>query len=376
LAFSVVSSITKVSVKKKFFKGVKMSKSYSYDLVEWDKPFQMAERAVLKPTGRSVLVKVIASGLCHSDLHIKKGFMDLGERGKLTFEQRGAKLPITLGHEIAGEVVDVGEGVADVVIGQKVLVFPWIGCGNCRACDEDRESDCTSMSIIGIHQNGGFASHVLVPDEKFVLDITGLDPVKIAPYACSGVTVFNALTKVGALREDEWLAVIGVGGLGLNAISIAVGMGYKNIIAIDVSENKLELAIEMGANRVLDSTKLNSTEELINITNGLLYGVLDTFGSEETGSLAVNSLTKAGRYVVVGQHGGDFKMPQVWLPQKAMTVRGSHVGNSPQLRQIIEMYRAGKLKDIPIEIRPLSEINSAVEELKAGHVSGRIVFCP
>ena len=152
-----------------------MSTCCSYDLVEWGKPFERRERALPEVPAKSVLVKITAAGLCHSDLHIKKGFMDLGAKGKLTFTQRGATLPLTLGHEIAGVIEAVGCDVKSVKIGQQVVVFPWIGCGNCLACAEDRESDCTSMCIIGIHRDGGFASHVVVEDEKFVIDIDGFD---------------------------------------------------------------------------------------------------------------------------------------------------------------------------------------------------------
>jgi D-arabinose 1-dehydrogenase-like Zn-dependent alcohol dehydrogenase len=232
------------------------------------------------------------------------------------------------------------------------------------------------MNIIGINQNGGFASHVLVQDEKFVFDITGLDPAKVAPYACSGLTVYNALTKLGELRDGEWLAVLGTGGLGLNAISIAKALGYKNIIAIDIDDTKLAAAVEMGADQTLNSKSKTASNDLIALCEGRLFGVIDTFGSQETANLAVSTLTKTGRYVTVGLYGGDFIMPQVWLPQKAMTVRGSHVGNSPQLKILIEMYRDGKLKDIPIEKRPLSEINNAMNDLENGRVTGRIILCP
>jgi len=307
---------------------------------------------------------------------LEKVFFDLGEKGIHSMEQRGAKLPVTIGHEIAGEVIEIGSTVKNLSIGQSVIVFPWIGCGGCLACDEDRESDCTNMNIIGINQNGGFASHVLVQDEKFVFDITGLDPAKVAPYACSGLTVYNALTKLGKLRDGEWLAVLGTGGLGLNAISIAKALGYKNIIAIDIDDTKLAAAVEMGADKTLNSKSKTASNDLITLCEGKLFGVIDTFGSQETANLAVSSLTKTGRYVTVGLYGGDFIMPQVWLPQKAMTVRGSHVGNSPQLKILIEMYRDGKLKDIPIEKRPLSEINNAMNDLENGRVTGRIILCP
>jgi D-arabinose 1-dehydrogenase-like Zn-dependent alcohol dehydrogenase len=353
-----------------------MDDFFSYDVVNWGKPFKRNQQVKKDPVGNEVLIKITASGLCHSDIHIRKGFFDLGEKGIHTLEQRGAKLPVTIGHEIAGEVIEIGSTVKNLSIGQSVIVFPWIGCGGCLACDEDRESDCTNMNIIGINQNGGFASHVLVQDEKFVFDITGLDPAKVAPYACSGLTVYNALTKLGELRDGEWLAVLGTGGLGLNAISIAKALGYKNIIAIDIDDTKLAAAVEMGADQTLNSKSKTASNDLIALCEGRLFGVIDTFGSQETANLAVSTLTKTGRYVTVGLYGGDFIMPQVWLPQKAMTVRGSHVGNSPQLKILIEMYRDGKLKDIPIEKRPLSEINNAMNDLENGRVTGRIILCP
>ena len=353
-----------------------MTKCESYDLTEWGQPFERALKDLPAIPDKGVLVKVTAAGLCHSDLHIKKGFMDLGERGKLTFTQRGAKLPLTLGHEIAGVVEQIGAGVSDVAVGQSVVVFPWIGCRTCLACEEDRESDCSAMRIIGIHRDGGFASHVVVEDEKFLVDIDGLDPAIVAPYACSGITVYNGLLKAGLTRPTEWLAVLGAGGLGLNAIAIARAMGFQNIIAVDIDDAKLASARDMGADKTLNSTSGEAVDALITATDHKLFAVLDTFGSEQTGTLAVSALAKAGRYVVVGQHGGDFKLPQIWLPQKAMTVRGSHVGNSGHLRTLIQMYRHGKLRPIPVETRPLSAVNQSIAELESGQVNGRIVFDP
>ena len=176
--------------------------------------------------------------------------------------------------------------------------------------------------------------------------------------------------------DNEWLAVLGAGGLGLNGIAIAKAMGYTNIIAVDIDDAKLATAREMGASLTLNSTTEDAEEQLKNLTENRLFAVLDTFGSGQTGALAAAALAKAGRYVVVGQHGGDFTLPQIWLPQKALTVRGSHVGNSPQLRRLIEMYKQNKLKPIPIEVRPLSAINEAIDDLQAGRVTGRIVLNP
>ena len=348
----------------------------SYDLIEWGKPFEKSQHALPEPTLSEVLIRVTAAGLCHSDLHVQKGYMDLGEEGRLTFAERGAQLPMTFGHEIAGIVEAIGDKVKNVSIGQQVLVFPWIGCGDCLACNENRESDCSAMRIIGLKQKGGFATHCIIENEKFLVDIYGLDAAEVVPHACSGITVYNALEKIGPLRDGEWLAVMGCGGLGLNAIAIARAMGFDNIIGIDIDNSKLDAAYEMGASKTLNSKSANAVAELQRIAESRLMSVIDTFGGESTGQLAVRTLAKAGQYLLVGQAGGDFKMPQVWLPQKAMTVRGSHVGNSTQLRKLIDMVRAGKVKQMPIERRQLSGINQAVEDLKQGRVTGRIVFQP
>jgi D-arabinose 1-dehydrogenase-like Zn-dependent alcohol dehydrogenase len=348
----------------------------SYDLIEWGKPFEKRKSTLPSASGAEVLVRVTAAGLCHSDLHVQKGYMDLGEEGRLTFAERGAVLPMTFGHEVAGIVEAVGSDVGSVKVGQQVLVFPWIGCGDCEACWADRESDCSVMRIIGLKQKGGFATHCLVEHEKFLVDIDGLDAADVVPHACAGITVYNALEKLGALREGEWMAIMGCGGLGMNAISIARAMGFDKIIAVDIDDTKLDTALDMGATKVMNSRRDDAVAELQELAQGRLMGVLDTFGGASTGQIAVRALSKAGRYLLVGQAGGNFQMPQVWLPQKALTVRGSHVGNSPQLRALIEMVRAGKIKQMPIERRPLSEINQAVEDLEEGRVTGRIVFQP
>ena len=358
------------------FEEEKKIECTSYDLIDWGQPFKKCTKNISEPSGTQVLVKVTAAGLCHSDLHIKKGYMDLGERGKLRFADRGAKLPMTFGHEIAGEVIAKGEKANNVHIGQSVLVFPWIGCGSCLACEELRESDCANMQIAGLKKDGGFATHVLLHTDQFLVDIDGLDPAEMVPHACSGITVYNALIKLGELRPGQWLAILGAGGLGLNAVAIASALGFQNIVVVDIDEQKLAAAKEMGATQVLNSQRGAAADGLRNITSGMLYGVVDTFGGESTAQLAINVLAKAGRYLIVGQAGGDFTMPIVWLPQRAMTVRGSHVGNSPQLRQIIDLVRSGKLKQMPIDRRSLSTINEAMTDLAAGNVTGRIVFQP
>ncbi|MGI9452167.1 MAG: alcohol dehydrogenase [Geminicoccaceae bacterium] len=346
----------------------------SYDLVAFGTPLEARERPMPTPSGTEVLLRVRRSGVCHSDLHMVDGFFDLGEEGQLRMVDRGMRLPIALGHEIVGEVVGVGPDADDAIIGKTMLVFPWIGCGECRACKEDRENDCMKMRIIGLIRDGGYATHVLVDDPKFLIDVEDLDIDSVAPYACSGLTVYNALKKLGPMRDGEWMAVMGVGGLGLNAIAIARAMGHERIIAIDVDPEKLEAATSMGADVVLDSSKGDALERLREIADNQLFAVLDTVGIPATSKLAVHALVKTGRYMVVGLHGGDFKMPLPWLPQKALTVRGCHVGSSGELRELIDLVRTGKVKEIPVTLRPLAEADQALNALKAGKVTGRVVL--
>ncbi|MEM7254113.1 MAG: alcohol dehydrogenase [Pseudomonadota bacterium] len=350
----------------------------SYDLVEFDKPLQARERPMPVPAGTEVLIRVRRSGVCHSDLHIREGFFDLGEEGKMNMGDRGMKLPQALGHEILGEVVAAGPEVDDAPIGQTMLVHPWIGCmqKDCLACSADRENDCTRMRALGVVRDGGYGEYVVVDHPKFLVDVDGLDLDTVTPYACSGVTVYCALKKVGVeqMNPGEWLAVMGAGGLGLNAVAIAKAMGFENVVSCDIDPNKMQTAVSMGADAVLDTSRDDALDELRRITGNQLLGVVDTVGVPTTARLSVHGLIKMGRYVVVGLHGGDFKMPLPWLPQKALTVRGSYVGSCNDLRELIALVRTGDVKEIPVSSRPLSAASDTLDDLKAGRINGRVVL--
>ena len=359
-----------------------MSDTYtSYDLVEFDKPLVAQQRPMPVPSGTEVLVRVRRSGVCHSDIHIQEGFFDLGEEGKLEMGARGMKLPQALGHEFLGEVVGLGpdaEGLENAEIGKTFMVHPWIGCmqPDCIACNDDRENDCSRMRALGVVRDGGYGEYVVVDHPKFLVNIDGLDLDTVTPYACSGLTVYCALKKVDVslMNPGEWLAVMGTGGLGLNAIAIAKAMGFEKIVACDIDQTKLQTAVSMGADAVLDTSREDALDELRKITNNQLLGVVDTVGMADTSRLSVHALVKMGRYVIVGLHGGDFKMPLPWLPQKALTVRGSYVGSCKDLRELIALVREGNVKDIPVSTRPLSAASETLDDLKAGKITGRVVL--
>lgn len=354
-----------------------MTSYTSYDLVEFGKPLQARERPIPEPQGAQVLLRVRRSGVCHSDLHIADGYFDLGSEGRFDMSAR-MELPLTLGHEILGEVVALGpeaEGEG-VEIGRTMLVHPWIGClrADCRPCSEGRENDCPTMRPLGITRDGGYGEYVLADHPRFLVDVDGLDLDMVTPYACSGVTVYNALKKAGMTEDDEWLAVMGAGGLGLNAVAIGKAMGFPNIVCIDIDPRKLQAAVEMGADAVLDSSREDALAELQRVAGGRLLAVVDTVGMPSTSGLAVRALLKTGRYVVVGLHGGDLTMPLPWLPQKALTVRGSYVGSVRDLRELIALVRTGKVRELPVTSRPLSDASDALDDLRAGRVTGRIVL--
>ncbi len=182
------------------------------------------------------------------------------------------------------------------------------------------------------------------------------------------------MKKVGQLHDGEWLAVMGAGGLGLNAVGIARAIGFERIVSVDIDQRKLQAAAEMGADAVLDANREDALEELRRITGNRLLGVVDTVGAPSTSRLAIHALIKMGRYVVVGLFGGDLKMPLPWLPQKYLTIRGSYVGSCRDLRELIELVKTGKVKEIPVSSRPLSEVSQTLDDLKAGNITGRVVL--
>lgn len=347
----------------------------SYALVEPGKPFQVIDKPDPKPAGTEVLLKVTRAGVCHSDIHISDGYFDLGGGKVLNIVDRGQKFPITLGHEVLGEVVALGPDAKGVTIGQTMLVHPWLGCGECSACKAEQENLCPTMRSIGIFRDGGYASHCMVPNPKYLVDIGDVDPTVATPYSCSGVTVYSALKKALPVRDDEWLAIMGAGGLGLSAVTIAKAMGVKNVISVDIDDAKLEAAKGMGASAVLNTKKAeNAVAELQKIAGGELKAVVDTVGGEATSGLALAAIRKGGRYVLVGLYGGQVTISLPTIPMRAISILGSYVGSLGELKELMEIVKSGKVKPIPIETRPVETAYQTLQDLKAGKIVGRVVL--
>jgi propanol-preferring alcohol dehydrogenase len=337
-------------------------------------PLVLTEEARPVPKGREVLMKVSHCGVCHSDLHIREGKYNIGGGKSLDLAQRGLKLPLTLGHEILGTVEAVGPEVTSVKPGDRRLLHTWIGCGECPLCKSGDENLCAQPQFLGVQARGGFADHVLVRDEEFLVDVEGLDPALAATYACSGVTVFSAVNKIRPHRDGEKIAVFGIGGLGQTALQLLKALGMGPVIAIDPSPEKRRIAESIGVAATLDPTAPDAAKQLAAFSGGRLAAALDFVGGEDTTSLAINGLRKGGQLVIVGLFGGELRYPLPFFPMRALTVRGSYVGSLKELKEFIALVRQVKLPAIPIETRPMNQVNQALHDLEAGKVAGRIVL--
>ncbi|MCR9176761.1 MAG: alcohol dehydrogenase [Alphaproteobacteria bacterium] len=346
----------------------------SYQLTKPGQPFEAVDKPTPQPTGTQVLVKVTHAGVCHSDIHISDGFFDLGGGKKLDIVERGQKLPVTLGHEILGEVVAAGPDAKDAPIGKTMLVHPWLGCGECSACLAEQENHCPTMRALGVYQDGGYSTHVMVRHPKYLVDIGDVDPAVATPYACSGVTVYSALKKALPILDTEWLAIMGCGGLGLSAVAIAKAIGVKNVVAVDIDEAKLTAAKEIGADAVFNSKTDNAVGELQKIAGGELKAVLDTVGGEATSGLGIAAVRKGGRYVIVGLYGGELTLPLPTIPMRALSVIGSYVGSLGDLKELMALVRDGKVKPIPVATRELDQAYDTIQDLKNGKIVGRVVL--
>jgi D-arabinose 1-dehydrogenase-like Zn-dependent alcohol dehydrogenase len=345
----------------------------SYDVVEWGKPLEGIERETPKPQGTEVLVRLKYCGVCHSDVHIRDGYFDLGGGRRLHMSERGMQPPVTLGHEPFGTVMGAGPDTHDVPIGADRLIYPWTGCGACARCREGLDNFCMAPNMIGIQRAGGYADHLLVPHPRYLIDASGIDPIWAATLACSGLSTYAAVSKLKPIPPDEWVAVIGAGGLGLSAIGMLRALGHALILSVDIDASKLTAAIAAGAAATLSSRKGNAPQKLKEITGGALYGAVDFVGSADTANLALGALRKGGKLILVGLFGGEIPLSIGGTILRAITVQGSHLGSVDQLKAVVALAREGKIKPIPIQTRPLSEVSRTLDELKMGNVVGRVV---
>ncbi|MDZ4343406.1 MAG: alcohol dehydrogenase [Candidatus Binatia bacterium] len=345
----------------------------SYDVIEWGKALEKQQRETPKPKDTEVLLKLKYCGVCHSDAHIRDGYFDLGGGRRLPMSERGMSLPSTLGHEPFGTVIATGPDAENIPLGCDRVVYPWTGCSACVRCREELDNYCMAPSMIGIQRRGGYADHLIVPHPRYLIDASGIDPVWAATLSCSGLSSYSAVSKLQPIPRDEWVAVMGVGGLGLSAIPVLRALGHEQIVAVDIDPVKLTEAAKAGAASTLNGRDTDAEQKLKQMTQGALYGAVDFVGSTDTAQLALGALRKGGKLILVGLFGGEIPLSVGSTILRALTIQGSHLGSIAELKAVVALARDGKLRPIPIQTRPLSEVSRTLDELKAGTIVGRVV---
>lgn len=334
---------------------------------------------IRKPTISSpeeVIVRVGAAGLCHSDLHLINGDWQ---------KSLPVNLPKTPGHEVAGWVEQTGRLVPNNSIkeGDLVAVFGGWGCGNCIYCKRGDEQTCQSAKWPGLSEyDGGFSEYLLVPSYRYLVKVeqdSSLKPEELAPLTDAGLTPYRAIKKVRQLLgPNKTIAIIGIGGLGFYGTQYARILGSgANVLAMDRSEEKLELAKEVGADFTLNmATSKDIRKKIDIITKGQgIDVVLDTVGLETTLDTSINILNKNGAIVVVGLFGREFKAPLFQMVLKELQINGSLWGNHNELSEVIELAKKRKIKH-QIKKFSLSKVNDAIDLLRTGSISGRAVITP
>ena len=348
-------------------------------------PLEIISKKTPKPIGSQVLVRVQACGVCHSDIHLWEGGYDGPDGEFLKATDRGVRYPLIPGHEIAGEVAEVGEEVASLDLfkkNSKVIVYPWLGEGTCPACREGNENLCDRPRSLGIYNDGGYSEYVLVPNYRYLLNITddidtgSFDANTACTLTCSSLTAYGAINNAN-LRPYDTAVIIGAGGLGLMAIQLAKAITGSTVIAMDLDDNKLKAAKENGADFIVNSKKENAVIAVMEATEKLgADAVIDFVNSSKSTEVDMQLLRKRARLVLVGLYGGALKLNLISLPTRAYKLIGSYTGNIAQLAELVSLTRRGVIKPLVSDKFKLEQATEALSKLKDGKVVGRGVINP
>jgi NAD+-dependent secondary alcohol dehydrogenase Adh1 len=335
-------------------------------LGQYHHPLELVERPEPEPEGsRDVVVRVGGAGVCATDLHAIDGLM----------EPAGLTLPVVLGHENAGWVHAVGDGVTAASVGDPVLVYPAYSCGLCVPCRRGLDVHCERHQFTGLTRDGGFADYVLVDERSLVPLPPGVEPAEVAPHSDAGITAYHAVKKLlPRLEPGTTTAVIGVGGVGHIALQLVRRLGGGSVIAIDTDERRRRLASELGAEEVL-----GGGEDVAGAVRELTGGsgadvVLDFVATDATHAASLAMLARRGLYSTVG-YGGIVSVPSVALVVGEQSITGNLVGSWIDLWELLQLHVRGDVV-LRSETHPLDDVNEVLDRLREGEVTGRAVLVP
>lgn len=320
----------------------------------------VGEHEIPEPGPHQALVKLIASGVCHTDLHAAGGDWPVKP-----------KLPLIPGHEGVGVVEKLGPEVTELEVGQMVgNAWLWSACGNCDHCRTGWETLCEQQVNGGYGIDGSFGEYMLVDARYAAVIPEGADPYEIAPVLCAGVTVYKGL-KQTEVKPGQWVVISGIGGLGHLAVQYAVAMGMR-VVAVDVSDDKLALATKHGAEITVNAFA-EDPADVIQERIGGSHGVLVTAVHPQAFGQAIGMTRRGGTIVFNGLPPGDFPAPIFDIVLKGLTIRGSIVGTRQDMIEALEFYAAGKIHPT-FSKRPLEDINAIFDEMQHGKIDGRVVI--
>ena len=337
-------------------------------MVEAGKPLELQERPIPDMSDDDILVRVRAAGICHSDAHYRAGRSAMG------------MMPITLGHEVAGIVEGVGARVMNVTAGDRVCLHYNISCGNCYYCRIGHEQFCDTVKMIGHHVDGGYAEYIAIPARNAIPLPDEIPFEQGATLMCASATAFHALSK-GRVKAGETVAIFGVGGLGLSAIQLARALGAVEVYAVDIQQDKLELASEYNAIPI-DANRVDAVEEIRRLTKGRGVNVaLEMIGLRKTMEQAIDSVSNLGRAVMVGLNQQPISInTYLQVLGKEAEIIGSNDHLLAELPVLVDLARRKVLDTSRVvsQIIPLDaeRINQRLDELELFTSDVRAVIVP
>ena len=336
-------------------------------LEAFNEPLALRERPIPTPGDDEVVIKVGACGICGTDLKVWSGSHPVIK-----------KLPQVLGHEVAGEVVEIGKSVDKGLLGKHAVIYFYLSCGVCSFCRSGREILCTQLKgQIGFNCDGGYAEYVKTPADSLFLIPPDLAFEKAAIITDAIATPYRAITAKAKIQPGQTMAVIGAGGLGLHAVQIARALGAR-AFAMDINEKALTMARKVGAVNVFLVTNEDPLKEILELTGGEGFDVvMDFVGKPRMELLGLNLLKVAGKFVAVGYTPTDsFQVQSMKLVSRELEIYGSRSCGRKDLRETIEMVSSGKVKPVVAEFHPLTDANVALRRLEQGDLIGRAVLVP
>lgn len=293
-------------------------------VTDFQKSLVKIQQPIPEPVGTEILVKVTHCGVCHTDLHFWDGYWNLGGGKKLYVKDRGIELPAAMGHEILGTIVKTGPAAEPQSIGARRIVYPWLGCGQCQRCYDEL---CLAQKSLGINTNGGFASYIIVPHPKYLVNPGELDPAFACTFGCSGITVPNALQQIMPKPPNEPVVLVGAGGLGLAAIAVLQSLGHRNIVCVDITEEKLQAARTAGASIVVNGSGGDAAKRTLGVIKKPITAVINFVNNSATAAFIPSILAKGAKWILVGMMGGLAEISLASTVFKATTTVGCLTGN-------------------------------------------------